>query len=207
MGCRIVRLRSDVRERVLEEFRFRGVRRTYGEVDAGAAPELCAARVDCQLGVEHRGHDCERCPRLLSWTTGPTEREVTLRCAWLHTDPVADRMTAAPALVAVTPSRLGADADRVAAREGVHRLLVVEDERLVGIVCRCDLERAPAEQVAGVMQRDIACIDAAATLGEAAATMRALGIGCLPVARDGQLVGIITRGDLVRCGLREEKLA
>ena len=206
MACRIVRLKSDVREQVLEQFRFRGVRRTYGEVDEGA-PDLCAARVDCQLGVAHSGRDCERCPRLLSWTAGPTEREVTLRCAWLHTDPVADRMTAAPAIVAVTPSLRCAEADRVAARESVHRLLVVEDDKLVGIVCRHDLQRALSEQVHVAKQREIAIIDARATLGEAAAMMRALDVGCLPVARDKRLVGIITRGDLVRSGLREEKLA
>jgi CBS domain-containing protein len=206
MSCRLVRLRSEVRERVLEQFRFRGVRSTYGEVEEGA-PELCAARVDCQLGVEHGGRDCERCPRLLSWTPGPMEREVTLRCAWLHTDPVADRMTAAPAIVAVTPSRRCVEADRVAEREGIHRLLVVERDRLVGIVCRHDLQRALSERVHAIMQRDIAVIDASASLGEAAAMMRELDVGCLPVARDRRLVGIITRGDLVRSGLREEKLA
>jgi len=206
MACRVVRLKSDVRERLLEEFRFRGVRRTYGEIETGV-PELCGARVDCQLGVEHSGRDCERCPRLLSWTVGPTEREVTLRCAWLHTDPVADRMTAAPAIVAVAPSRPCVEADRVAARELVHRLLVVERDKLVGIVCRHDLQRALSERVHTVMQREIAIIDAAATLGEAAAMMRELDVGCLPVARDKRLVGIITRGDLVRSGLREEKLA
>jgi len=206
MSCRLVRLRSDVRERMLEQFRFRGVRRRYGEVEEGE-PALCAARVDCQLGVEHSGRDCERCPRLLSWTRGPAEREVTLRCAWLHTDPVADRMTGAAAIVAVAPSRRCAEADRVAAREGVHRLLVVEQDRLVGIVCRCDLQRALSEPVDTVMQREIAIIDSAATLGEAAAMMRELGVGCLPVARDRRLVGIITRGDLVRSGLSAEKLA
>ena len=206
MGCRVVRLKTEVRERVLEQFRFRGVRRTYGEVEEGPAT-LCAARVDCQLGVEHHGRDCESCPRLLSWTVGPNEREVTLRCAWLHTDPVADRMTAAAAIVAVTPARHCHEADRLAASEGVHRLLVVERDRVVGIVCRCDLQRAPSERVLDVMQREVAVIDATATLGEAAAMMRLLHIGCLPVARDGRLVGLITRGDLLRAGLREEKLA
>jgi CBS domain-containing protein len=202
----MVRLKTDVRERILEEFRFRGVRDTYGEVDAGA-PALCSARIDCQIGVERPGSDCERCPRLLSWRPGPTEREVTLRCAWLHTDPVAARMTAAAAIVAVTPSRRCVEADRVAAREGVHRLLVVDRDQLVGIVCRCDLQRAPSERVHSVMQREIAVIDAAATLAEAGAMMRAFGVGCLPVAREHRLVGIITRGDLLRAGLPEEKLA
>ncbi|HXU72304.1 MAG TPA: CBS domain-containing protein [Polyangia bacterium] len=109
--------------------------------------------------------------------------------------------------MAVAPSRRCAEADRVAAREGVHRLLVVEQDRLVGIVCRCDLQRALSEPVDTVMQREIAIIDSAATLGEAAAMMRELGVGCLPVARDRRLVGIITRGDLVRSGLSAEKLA
>jgi hypothetical protein len=205
MSCRVVRLKPEVRERVLEQFRFRGVRQAYGEVEGGA-PDLGAARIDCQIGVERRGPDCQRCPRLLSWCAGPTEREVTLRCAWLHTDPVADRMTAAPAIVAVSPWRRCADADRVATREGVHRLLVVDGERLAGVVCRCDLQRAPAERVRVVMQRDVAVVDAATTLGEAAAMMRELRVGCLPVTRGRRLVGIITRGDLVRTGLSAEKL-
>jgi len=206
MACHVVRLKTELRERVLEQFRFRGVRHTYGEVDDGP-PALCVARVDCQLGIEHLGRDCESCPRLLSWTAGPTDREVTLRCAWLHTDPVADRMTGAAAIVAVTPSRRCDEADRIAAREGVHRLLVIERDRLVGIVCRCDLERAPSEQVSAVMTREVAVIDATTTLGEAAAMMRELHVGCLPVARERRLVGIITRGDLMRAGLRAEKLA
>lgn len=203
MACRVVRIKSDVRQEVLEKFRFRGVRRTYGEVEEGA-PSLSAARVDCQIGVEHTGSGCERCPRLLSWTKGPTEREVTLRCAWLHTDPVADRMTAARGIVAVSSSRRCVEADRVAAREGVHRLLVSDRGTLVGIVCRCDLERALSERVGAVMQRDVHVIDAAATLADAAAMMRALDVGCLPVSRGSRLVGIITRGDLVRAGLPAE---
>jgi CBS domain-containing protein len=36
--------------------------------------------------------------------------------------------------------------------------------------------------------------------------MRALDVGCLPVARAGAIVGIITRGDLVRSGLPPARL-
>jgi len=109
-------------------------------------------------------------------------------------------------IIAVTPPRRCADADRIAAREGVHRLLVIDGGRLADIVCRRDLQRSPGERVRTVMQHDIAAIDAATGLGAAAAMMRASGVGCLPVAREGRLVGTITRGDLVRAGVSAEKL-
>lgn len=207
MGCHLISLSSDAQARVRERFRFRAVRRTYGEVDACGpdGPTLCEARIDCQIGFAPRtGEECLRCPRLLSWTAGPTEREVTLRCAWLHTDPVADRMTGGPSLVGIEPSHSCAEADRVAASEGVHRLLVISGRQLVGIVCRHDLACAPGAPVATAMQRDVWIIDAGATLGEAVAAMRELDVGCLPVARQERLVGIITRGDLLRSGVPKE---
>jgi CBS-domain-containing membrane protein len=205
-----VTLTPEARARVYEKFRFRGVRSTYGEVEAYGAggPTLCDAVVDCQLGVRQRtGSECLRCPRLLSWKAGPTNRDITVRCAWLHSDPVSDRMTGFAALVAVSSVRSCAEADRVAAREYVHRLLVIEDRKLVGIVCRHDLERAAGEQVASIMQREIYVIGASATLGEAASAMRELDVGCLPVTSEQRLVGIITRGDLVRAGLSADVFA
>jgi hypothetical protein len=205
MACRRVRVSADVRALVLERYRFRGVRSTHGELDPGA-PALATARVDCQLGIPRGGQGCQRCPRLLSWTSGPNPGEVTLRCAWLHTDPVADRMTGAAALVTVAARLRCREARRMAQREGVHRLLVLDDGQLVGIVCRCDLEPAPSEPVRSVMRHEVFIVDAATTLAEAAALMRALDVGCLPVARDGDIVGIITRGDLVRSGLPEARL-
>ncbi len=207
MGCHLVRLTGEARARVSPRFRFRGVRHTYGEVESGP-PSLCHSRVDCQIGAPPRsGGECLRCPRLLSWQAGPGEREVTLRCVWLHSDPVADRMTGSAALVSVSSSRRCVEADRVAVAEGVHRLLVIDEGRVVGIVCRCDLERALQGRVRAVMQPNVHIIDAATTLGEAAAVMRTLDVGCLPVARERRIVGIITRGDLIRSGLPAELLS
>jgi hypothetical protein len=210
MSCHVIRLTPEQRARAHEQFRFRGVRRTYGDVDTYGAggPTLCDARIDCQLGVAQRsGVECLSCPRLLSWQAGPTGREITLRCVWLHSDPVGDRMSGVAALVAVASTLSCVEADRVAAREGVHRLLVIEERKLVGIVCRHDLERAPSDRACSAMQREVYVVDASATLGEAAAAMRELDVGCLPVTRDHHLVGIITRGDLVRSGLPEELFA
>jgi len=56
------------------------------------------------------------------------------------------------------------------------------------------------------MSREIFVIDADATLGEAVAAVATLQIGCLPVVSAGELVGIITRGDLRRAGIEESLL-
>lgn len=210
MSCHQVGLAADAPIRVDEEIRFRGVRRTPAEVPATGAggPSLCDALVDCQIGFPRRaGAECLRCPRLSSWEPGASDGELTLCCVWLHSDPVSARMTGVAALVAVPPSCGCTEAEGFAAHEGVHRLLVVDDDRLVGIVCRCDLERARCERVADVMKRDVYVIPASASLGEAAAAMRLLDVGCLPVTRDSRLVGVITRGDLIRAGLPAEVFA
>jgi CBS domain-containing protein len=116
-------------------------------------------------------------------------------------------MTARASLVAVGAEMRAVEADRVARREGVHRLLVVRGGQLVGLVCRCDLDGALSEPVCACMESEIYVIDAGATLGEAATAMHTLDVGCLPVTRGQQVVGIITRGDIIRAGLPEESFA
>jgi hypothetical protein len=56
------------------------------------------------------------------------------------------------------------------------------------------------------MSREVFVIDADASLNEAVAGMAALQIGCLPVVQKGDLVGVITRGDLRRAGIDEALL-
>jgi CBS domain-containing protein len=210
MSCHLVGLSSDAELRLAGEIHFRGVRRTAGEIAAYGAPgpSLGDAYVDCQLGVAPKpGAECLTCPRLLAWHFGPSARDITLECVWTHADPVSARMTCRNALVSVPPSIECRAADRVAAREGVHRLLIIDGGELVGVVCRHDLQIWPGDRVALHMCRRVYVISAAATLGEAAAAMHTLDIACLPVVRDWRLVGIITRGDLVRAGLPAELLA
>ena len=73
---------------------------------------------------------------------------------------------------------------------------------LAGVVCGCDLAAAdPEEPVCDVMASEVFAIEQSASLGEAAAAMSALDIGCLPVLRGSWLAGILTRGDLERVGL------
>jgi hypothetical protein len=203
MPCHLVGLSGEAQVRVPEELRFRGVMRVHGECAAVGAggPSLLDARIDCQRGSSRGGNQCLACSRLLAWEPGPNEGELILQCVWTHSDPVSARMTSHDALVLVASRLDCAEAERVAERAGVHRLLIAEEGQLAGIVCRHDLQRTGVGRVSACMQRDVYVIQAAATLGEAAAAMYGLDIGCLPVTREGKLVGIITRGDLIRAGL------
>ena len=54
-----------------------------------------------------------------------------------------------------------------------------------------------------VMSQEVMAIEPSATLGEAAAAMAALGIGCLPVVSERLVAGIVTLGDLRRFGVPE----
>ena len=112
------------------------------------------------------------------------------------------------AVVTVAPDTPCHDADDRARERGVRHLFVVEDGKLVGVLCRCDLYPEPdvREEVTSRMASDIYVLEPEATLGEAAAAMKALSVGCLPVLHDGRPVGVVTRGDLRRAGAPEPAL-
>lgn len=123
----------------------------------------------------------------------------------VRTRPVIEAMSAAP--VTVEPDMRVDVAARIADEEGIHHLLVVARERLLGEVCEFDLEAAePDALVAECMRSPVLTIAFDATLGDAADAMRAHAVGCLPVMWGDQLVGIVTRGDLRRAGMSPETL-
>jgi CBS domain-containing protein len=111
----------------------------------------------------------------------------------------------ASAVVTVAPDTPCREADERARALGVRHLFVVDRERLVGVLCRCDLypEPAPHEDVAARMASTVYVLDPSATLGEAAAAMKTLAVGCLPVMQRDRPVGLVTRGDLRRAGVPE----
>lgn len=82
-------------------------------------------------------------------------------------------------------------------------LLVMEDERLVGIFTERDLLKAVARgldpkhtQVREVMTKDVETIDRDMKLIEAAALMASRWIRHLPVLEGGKVVGLISQRDL-----------
>jgi CBS domain-containing protein len=114
----------------------------------------------------------------------------------------------AGAIVTVAPDTPCLEADERARELGVRHLFVVESSKLVGILCRCDLypEPEPHEGVVTRMASDVYALDPTATLGEAAAAMKTLRVGCLPVVDRDHPVGLVTRGDLRRAGVPEPAL-
>lgn len=89
---------------------------------------------------------------------------------------------------------------------GVKHLPVVDDGHLVGLLTERDLLRglmhirlAPTEvQVAEVMTDALMTVDPDASIEEAIGTMASHHFGCLPVVRDGVLVGIVTATDVLQ---------
>ncbi|MEB3161076.1 MAG: CBS domain-containing protein, partial [Synechocystis sp.] len=95
-------------------------------------------------------------------------------------------------------------AQRVLFRYGHSGLTVVnEDNQLVGIISRRDLDLAlhhgfSHAPVKGYMTRNVKTIAADTPLPQIEAMMVADDVGRLPVMQDGQLVGIVTRTDVLR---------
>lgn len=88
-------------------------------------------------------------------------------------------------------------------RHRIRHLVVVEGERLVGIVSERDLggTRGAASRrdraVRDLMAADPVSASPATTLRQAANLMRGRTVGCLLVVEDGRVVGIVTTTDLL----------
>jgi len=140
---------------------------------------------------------------------------------------VRDVMT--PQVITVTPDSTWKDAVRLVEEARVHALPVVEGGRVVGIVAESDLLlkeemltgpltmramplqrrrdkiRARATTVRQMMTKPVVTIEPEAQLGTAARLLHRRRIGRLPVLdAGGELVGIVTRSDLLRVFLRED---
>jgi acetoin utilization protein AcuB len=88
---------------------------------------------------------------------------------------------------------------------GFHRLPVVHDGRLVGIITERDLREHHGHleqtKINGVMTEDPITVGPETVLEEAARIMLENEIGGLPVVHEGRLVGIITATDVMRAFL------
>ena len=114
-------------------------------------------------------------------------------------------------LITVPPSATLAEARTLMQENRIHHLPVTEGGSLVGLMTltnvlaatdsflRDDRNRIHANEiiVGDVMVKDVATVDVDASLRQAALFLEKHQIGCLPVMRDGDLVGIITDTDFV----------
>lgn len=108
-----------------------------------------------------------------------------------------------------------ADARAVMTKEHVRHIPIVDDHgRLIGLVTQRDILAASESVIAQandkiharsvsqiplsqIMIRDISVIDQNANLRQAAIHLQAHRYGCLPVADNGKLTGIVTDSDFV----------
>lgn len=102
-------------------------------------------------------------------------------------------------LVTASPGETVAIArDRLRVNQ-IHHLLVMSGEDVVGVLAFRDLAGKPDDvRVEELMAKEIATIDAAATLRRAASLMIRSTTGCLPVLENGKIAGIITTTDLMK---------
>lgn len=124
---------------------------------------------------------------------------------------VADFMT--KDLITIRPTTRVSDAVELMKANHIHRLPVIDNGQLVGLVTEGIIQRALPSQatslsvyeanyllnkttVADVMEKDVRTIDHTAVLEDAIYEMRQHNIGVLPIMKDGQLVGIITNNDI-----------
>jgi signal-transduction protein with cAMP-binding, CBS, and nucleotidyltransferase domain len=84
-----------------------------------------------------------------------------------------------------------------AQEHGVHHFPVCDGDRLVGMVCTCDLQEGALESAVGELMRPAVTLPVSSSTTDAALLMRSADVGSVLVTdRDGAPCGIVTRGDL-----------
>ena len=110
---------------------------------------------------------------------------------------VKDLMT--PKVVSVTPSDTLKTARALLREYRIHHLLVVENDRVVGILSIRQLAtKSDDTRVSEAMLRDFVAVDPSAPVKRAAEMMIGRPAGCLPVMIGSHIEGIITTTDLLR---------
>jgi CBS-domain-containing membrane protein len=128
-------------------------------------------------------------------------------------------------VVTVRPDTHVKDAAVLLASHGFTALPVVDDdERLIGIVSEADLvrDRIPRDPrhrmhgtgppqrlvarptVGEVMSAPVTTMGPGADVAELAAALLSSGHRCMPIVEDSRVVGVVSRGDLVRVVGRED---
>jgi acetoin utilization protein AcuB len=105
-------------------------------------------------------------------------------------------------VVTVMPDVSLAEAVALVRRTGAEHVLVVEDQNLVGILCACDLRGwDPGAVVCDRMTVPVLTVRPDADVEDVAETMSARGVGCLPVALGGLILGTVSEAEIARAGV------
>jgi CBS domain-containing protein len=116
-------------------------------------------------------------------------------------------------LLSIAPAASVADAVRLMSQENVGSVLVLEGQKLVGIFTERDVmtrvvgaDRDPAATpVSDVMTREVRTIDPASTADDALRLMSDRRHRHLPVVEKGEVLGLISIGDVTRWYIRSQQ--
>lgn len=115
-------------------------------------------------------------------------------------------------LYSVSPDTPAADAITMMCDANIGCVVVLEDDKLVGIFSERDVMRRVANRnvkpdgllVRDVMTSDLVTVRPTSTVEEALVECTDRRIRHLPVADDGQLLGLLSIGDLVRYVVKDK---
>jgi CBS domain-containing protein len=116
-------------------------------------------------------------------------------------------------IYSVHPDDMVLDALKLMEKENVGSLLVKEGDALVGIFTERHYARnvflkgrsSPKTPIREVMKTKVICVQPEQTIEACMALMTEKHIRHLPVRRDGQLIGIISIGDIVKSIISEQQ--
>lgn len=114
----------------------------------------------------------------------------------------------------VSPDASVLDAIAIMAAKNVGALLVMEGKTLLGVMTERDYTRkvvlmgraSKNTQVRTIMTKDVICVHPTDTVEKCMKIMAQPGLRHLPVVSDGQVVGVISLGDLVRWVMSAQKV-
>lgn len=106
-------------------------------------------------------------------------------------------------LVTIGPDALVGEAARTIANAGISHVLVTgEEQRLLGVFCVCDLDRAAtATPLREHLHATPVTVEVDTDVSDVAEIMLSSNVSCLPVVEGDTLRGVITLHDLRRMGL------
>ena len=116
-------------------------------------------------------------------------------------------------IISVKPEDSVLDAIRLMAEKGIGSLVVMEDQELIGIMSERDYARkviikgrsSKTTQVAEIMTVDVITASSDMTVNKCMAMMTEKRCRHLPVVDDGELVGLISIGDLVQAIISDQQ--
>lgn len=117
-------------------------------------------------------------------------------------------------VVSIQPQATIAEACRLFAEHRIGAVLVMEDDRVVGVFSERDTVRALAQHggraldipLSEVMTRDVLTCSPEDSIDDIMGVMTARRVRHLPVVDEGRLIGIISIGDVVKYRLEQAAL-